>query len=111
MTRAAALITSGVWSEPEVRVPELCAFLDDHRPVTHAADAPPTPLLLASGDSDPTFPLAAHHAPTAAAYRGAYARAGCPDAFREAVFPGVGHYTSRAMRDEVLDFFLTDWPA
>ncbi|MEF2277636.1 alpha/beta fold hydrolase [Deinococcus sp. YIM 134068] len=111
VTRAAALITSGVWQEPEVRGPELRAFLDDHRPVTHAADAPPTPLLLASGDSDPTFPLSAHHVPTAAVYSEVYARAGHPDAFREIVLPGVGHYTSRAMRDEVLRFFLTDWPA
>jgi len=103
--RAAALITSGVWQEPEVRVPELRAFLDDHRPVTHAGQAPPTPLLLASGDNDPAFPLIAHHSPTAAAYLEAYARAGCPEAFREAVFAGVGHYTSRKMRDAVVGFF------
>ncbi|GAA5512127.1 hypothetical protein Dcar01_00841 [Deinococcus carri] len=106
VTRAAALITSGVWEEPEVRRPDLRAFLEAHRPVTHAEDAPPTPLLLASGDSDPAFPLAAHHVPTAAAYREAYARAGCPENFHEAVFPGVGHYTSRGMRDAVLRFFL-----
>lgn len=106
VTRAAALITSGVWQEPQVRVPELRAFLDAHRPVTHAGDTPPTPLLLASGDSDPAFALAAHHVPTAAAYRAAYARAGCPEAFHEAVFPGVGHYTSRKMRDAVVEFLL-----
>ncbi|GAA5532601.1 alpha/beta hydrolase family protein [Deinococcus aluminii] len=104
--RAAALITSGVWEEPEVRKPELRAFLEANRPVTHARDAPPTPLLLASGDSDPAFPLATNHVPTAAAYREAYARAGCPEKFREVVFPGVGHYTSRGMRDAVLRFFL-----
>lgn len=106
--RCAALITSGMWQEPEVRVPELRAFLEQHRPITHAGDAPPTPLLLASGDSDPTFPLEAHHVPTAAAYREAYARAGCPEAFRERVSSGVGHYTSRGMRDAVLNFFLSD---
>ncbi|EYB67633.1 hypothetical protein DEIPH_ctg033orf0044 [Deinococcus phoenicis] len=104
--RAAALITSGVWDEPEVRRAELRAFLAAQRPVTHAGDAPPTPLLLASGDSDPVFPLDAHHVPTAAAYQEAYARAGCPEGFQAAVFPGVGHYTSRAMRDAVLRFFL-----
>lgn len=103
--RAAALITSGVWEEPEVRRPELRAFLEANRPVRHAEDAPPTPLLLASGDSDPVFPLAAHHRPTAAAYRAAYARAGCPQHFQEMVFPGVGHYTSQGMRDAVLRFF------
>ncbi|GBF04878.1 hydrolase [Deinococcus aerius] len=104
--RAAVLISSGVWEEPEVRVPELRAFLETHRPTTHAGDAPPVPLLLASGDSDPVFPLAAHHVPTAAAYREAYARAGCPENFREIVFPGVGHYTSRGMRDTVVRFLL-----
>ncbi|WP_019585729.1 alpha/beta fold hydrolase [Deinococcus apachensis] len=104
--RAAVLISSGVWEEPEVRRPELRAFLETHRPVTHAGDAPPTPLLLASGDSDPVFPLAAHHGPTAVAYREAYAQEECPENFREAVFPGVGHYTSRGMRDAVLAFFL-----
>ncbi|SMB91459.1 alpha/beta hydrolase family protein [Deinococcus hopiensis] len=108
VVRAAALITSGVWQEPEVRVPELRAFLEQHRPITHAKDAPPTPLLLASGDSDPTFPLNAHHVLTAAAYRETYARAGCPEAFQEQIFPGVGHYTSRGMRDAVLKFFLPD---
>ncbi|WP_216317565.1 alpha/beta hydrolase family protein [Deinococcus aestuarii] len=104
--RAAALISSGVWHEPEVGRPELRAFLEAHRPLTHAGDAPPTPLLLASGDVDPAFPLSAHHVPTAAAYREAYMRAGCPDAFRETVFPGVGHYTSQKMRDETVRFLL-----
>jgi pimeloyl-ACP methyl ester carboxylesterase len=108
ITRAAALITSGVWQEPEVHRPELRAFLEAQRPLTHAGDAPPTRLLLASGDRDPVFPLAAHHAPTASAYRDAYARAGYPDHFQEAVFPGVEHYTSRAMRDGVLRFLLGD---
>lgn len=108
VTRAAALITSGVWAEPEVRVPELRAFLEAERPLRHAGDAPPTPLLLASGGRDPVFPLTAHHTPTAAAYRDAYARAGCPEHFQEAVFPGAEHYTSRAMRDAVLRFFTQD---
>lgn len=108
VARAAVLISSGVWEEPEVRQPELRAFLENHRPVTHAGDAPPTPLLLASGDGDPVFPLAGHHIPTAAAYREAYARAGCPENFHEAVFPGVGHYTSRGMRDAVVRFFSPD---
>lgn len=106
--RAAVLISSGVWEEPGVRVPELRAFLEAHRPITHAGDAPPISLLLASGDSDPVFPLADHHVPTAAAYRGAYARSGCLENFREIVFPGVGHYTSRGMRDAVVRFFLAD---
>ncbi|WP_034384257.1 S9 family peptidase [Deinococcus sp. YIM 77859] len=104
--RAAALITSGVWEEPEVQRPALRAFLEANRPLMHAGNAPPTPLLLASGDSDPVFPLPGHHLPTAAAYRAAYARAGCPESFHELVFPGVGHYTSRGMRDAVLRFFL-----
>lgn len=106
VTRAAALITSGVWQEPEVRAPELRAWLDAHRPVTHADDLPPCALLLASGDGDPVFPLADHHAPTAAAYREAYERAGCPERFQEQVFAGVAHYTSAAMRDAVVEFLL-----
>lgn len=108
VTRAAALITSGVWDEPEVRRPELRAFLDQNRPVTYAEGFPPRPLLLASGDNDPVFPLADHHAPTAAAYRAAYAQAGVPGHFHEAVFPGVEHYTSRGMRDAALRFFLEE---
>ncbi|GAA0497507.1 hydrolase [Deinococcus depolymerans] len=102
VARTAALITSGVWQEPEVRAPHLQAFLDAHRPVTHVAELPVTPLLLASGEADPTFPLAAHHAPTAAAYRAAFA--GRPDLFQEQTFAGVGHYTSRFMRDATLAF-------
>lgn len=108
VARVAALITSGVWAEPEVRRPELQAFLEAHRPLTHADQAPPTPLLLASGEADPTFPLAAHHAPTAAAYRAAYAQAGAAHLLHEATFAGVGHYTSVRMRDRVLGFFLAD---
>ncbi|MFB9994888.1 alpha/beta fold hydrolase [Deinococcus oregonensis] len=108
ISRVAALITSGVWAEPEVRRPELQAFLDLHRPLTHANQAPPLPFLLASGEADPTFPLAAHHAPTAAAYRAAYAQAGAAHLLHEATFPGVGHYTSIRMRDQVLAFFLAD---
>ena len=102
--RAAALITSGVWEEPEVRRPELRAFLHEHRPVTHADDFPPTPLLLASGDSDPTFPLDAHHVPTAQALGAAYARAGQADLFQQQLFAGVGHYTSGRMRDAAVTF-------
>ncbi|QLG11316.1 alpha/beta fold hydrolase [Deinococcus sp. D7000] len=102
--RAAALITSGVWHEPEVGRPELVRFLDEHRPNTHADDFPPTPLLLASGDSDPTFELDAHHVPTAQTLRAAYARAGQSDHFHERVFAGVGHSTSQGMRDAVVDF-------
>jgi pimeloyl-ACP methyl ester carboxylesterase len=102
--RAAALITSGVWNEPEVRRPELQAFLNEHRPVTHTDDFPPTPLLLASGDSDPTFALDAHHTPTAQALRAAYGRAGQADLFQEQIFAGVGHYTSVRMRDAAVAF-------
>ncbi len=109
--RAAALITSGVWDEPEVKRPELQAFLKEHRPVTHADDFPPTPLLLASGDSDPTFPLDAHHAPTAQALGAAYGRAGQADLFQEQIFAGVGHYTSVRMRDAAVAFLTrTDVP-
>jgi pimeloyl-ACP methyl ester carboxylesterase len=108
VSRVAALITSGVWAEPDVGRPESQAFLDAHRPLTHAAGAAPVPLLLASGEADPTFPLAAHHVPTAAAYRAAYAQAGAAHHFQEATFPGVAHYTSVAMRDHVLRFFLAD---
>ncbi|KQR40935.1 S9 family peptidase [Deinococcus sp. Leaf326] len=108
LCRAAALITSGVWHEPEVGRPELRAFLEEHRPNTHAADLPPTPLLLASGDSDPVFALATHHAPTAAALGAAYAAAGCPQAFTAATFEGVGHYTSRHMRDAALAFLRAE---
>lgn len=106
--RAAALITSGLWDEPEVRSAALRAFLDAHRPVTHAADFPPTPLLLASGREDPVFPLASAHTPTAGALRQAYAAAGVRHHFEEAVFSGVGHYTSRAMRDAALRFLLAE---
>ncbi|GGS32064.1 hydrolase [Deinococcus knuensis] len=104
VARTAALITSGVWNEPQVRVPALRAFLDTYRPVTHVAELPVTPLLLASGEADPTFPLAAHHAPTAAAYRAAFAQAGADAGLVERTFAGVGHYTSVQMRDAVLDF-------
>ncbi|WP_188901623.1 alpha/beta hydrolase family protein [Deinococcus aerophilus] len=106
--RAAALITSGVWEEPEVHRSELRTFLEDNRPITHADDFPHIPLLLASGDSDPVFGPSAHHVPTATALHGAYARAGRSNHFHEAVLPGVGHYTSRAMRDRVLEFLLSD---
>lgn len=106
VARTAALITSGVWQEPAVRAPHLRAFLDAYRPVTHAGTAPLTPLLLASGEADPTFPLAAHHAPTAAAYREAFgpARAGLV----ERTFAGVGHYTSVQMQRAVLAFLNGD---
>ncbi|MHA0040862.1 serine aminopeptidase domain-containing protein [Deinococcus sp. PEB2-63] len=108
VARAAALITSGVWHEPEMRRPDLQAFLDRHRPLAHAADAVPTPLFLGSGGADPVFPLETHHAPTLAAYRAAYASAGRPDVLRATVYPGVGHYTSRRMRDDTLAFLLAD---
>ncbi len=101
---AAALITSGVWQEPDVNAPGTRAFLEAHRPNTHAEGYPPTPLLLLSGDSDPLFPLAQHHAPTAAALAQAYLAAGRPEHFREQVYPGVGHYTSQKMRDAVVDW-------
>lgn len=104
--RVAALISSGVWDEPQVRTPTLRAFLDAYRPVAQARAAFPTPLLLASGDSDPVFPLAAHHDPTARAYRTAYARQ--PERFQERVFPGVGHYTSVGLRDAAIAFLLAD---
>ncbi|MDO4246843.1 MAG: alpha/beta hydrolase [Deinococcus sp.] len=104
VAKAATLITSGVWDEPQVGRPELRAFLDAHRPLTHAAKAAPTPLLLASGDSDPVFPLAQHHQPTAAAYRAAYA--GQPEHFHEYVVPGVGHFTSVGLRDAAVAFLL-----
>lgn len=108
VVRAAALTTSGVWHEPEVRRPDLQAFLDRHRPLVHAADAVPKPLFLGSGGADPVFPLEEHHVPTVAAYRAAYASAGCPEALREAVYPDVGHYTSVRMRDDTLAFLLAD---
>ncbi|MDV6375545.1 alpha/beta hydrolase family protein [Deinococcus arenicola] len=104
VNRAAALITSGVWNEPEVKQAEARAFLEVNRPNTHADSFPPTPLLLASGDSDPTFPLETHHSPTATALRAAYGQAGYADHFHERTFAGVGHYTSQGMRDAVLDF-------
>ncbi|MFT2718756.1 alpha/beta hydrolase family protein [Deinococcus sp. A31D244] len=104
VARTAALITSGVWQEPEVRGPHLRAFLDTYRPVTHVAELPVTPLLLASGEADPTFPLAAHHAPTAAAYRAAFAQAGADAGLVERTFAGVGHYTSVQMQSAVLAF-------
>ncbi|GGK89680.1 serine aminopeptidase domain-containing protein [Deinococcus radiotolerans] len=110
VARAAALITSGVWREPEVRRPDLDAFLDAHRPLEHAADASPVPLFLGSGGADPVFPVAEHHAPTAAAYRAARAGAGQPMAFREAIYPGVGHYTSVRMRDDTLAFLRSGLP-
>lgn len=106
--RAAALITSGVWHEPQVRTPELHAFLDQYRPLTKAGACPPTPLLLASGEVDPAFPLDRHHVPTADAMRRAYAAAGAPAHFQEAVFPGVGHYTSQRMRDLTVRFLLAE---
>jgi uncharacterized protein len=102
VARTAALITSGVWREPAVRAPHLRTFLDAYRPVVHAGAAPLTPLLLASGEADPTFPLAAHHAPTAAAYREAFGPGGA--GLVERTFAGVGHYTSVQMRDATLAF-------
>ena len=99
---AAALITSGVWQEPEVNAPGTRAFLEAHRPNSHAEGFVPTPLLLLSGDSDPTFPLMAHHMPTAAALHKAYEAAGQPEKFQEKVYPGVGHYTSQKMRGDVV---------
>ncbi|WP_420594867.1 alpha/beta hydrolase family protein [Deinococcus sp.] len=101
---AAALITSGVWQEPEVNAPGTRAFLEAHRPSTHAEDFAPTPLLLLSGDSDPTFPLEQHHVPTAAALRHAYEAAGQPEKFSASIYPGVGHYTSQKMRDDVVEW-------
>ncbi|OLV15885.1 alpha/beta hydrolase family protein [Deinococcus marmoris] len=102
--KVAALITSGVWNEPEVGEPEIRAFLEANRPNTHADDFAPTPLLLASGDHDPTFPPGANHEPTAGALRAAYRQAGQPDLFQELIFAGVGHYTSQGMRDAVAAF-------
>ena len=99
---AAALITSGVWQEPSVNAPGARAFLEAQRPNTHAEGFAPTPLLLLSGDSDPTFPLEQHHLPTASILSQAYDMAGCPENFREQVYPGVGHYTSQKMRDDVV---------
>lgn len=99
---AAALITSGVWQEPEVNAPGTRAFLEANRPVARAAAFAPTPLLLLSGDRDPVFPLEQHHAPTAAALGRAYQAAGGPELFTEKVYPGVGHYTSQHMRDDVV---------
>ncbi|GGK14683.1 hypothetical protein GCM10008955_05140 [Deinococcus malanensis] len=106
--KAAALITSGVWHEPEVGVPELRAFLEQYRPVANAVACAPAPLLLASGEVDPAFPLDLHHTPTAAALRQAYAGAGAPERFQEATFPGVGHYTSQRMRDLTVRFLLAE---
>lgn len=76
--------------------------------MTHAAEFPPLPLLLASGDSDEVFPLARHHEVTAEALREAYAQAGAEGLFREQLFPTVGHYTSRMMRDSTLRFLLAE---
>ncbi|MCD0159526.1 hydrolase, partial [Deinococcus sp. 6GRE01] len=81
-------------------------FLNAYRPVAHAGTAPLTPLLLASGEADPTFPLAAHHAPTAAAYREAFGPAGA--GLVERTFAGVGHYTSVQMQRAVLAFLNGD---
>ncbi|MFC4425720.1 serine aminopeptidase domain-containing protein [Deinococcus navajonensis] len=106
--RAAALITSGVWEEPEVRLAELRAFLDEHRPISHAANVPPVRLLLASGDEDPVFPLVSAHLPTVQALQQAYAAAGLPGHFKQLVLSGVGHYTSRAMRDAAVSFLLAE---
>ncbi|UBV43634.1 alpha/beta fold hydrolase [Deinococcus taeanensis] len=110
VTRTAALITSGVWNEPEVRRAELQTFLNAHRPVEHAAAGTRAPLFLASAEADPVFPLELHHAPTAGAYRAAYAAAGTPGAFQEATYAGVGHYTSRRMRDDTVRFLLSALP-
>ena len=106
--RAAALITTGLWQEPEVRAAHLREFLQQHRPITHAHQWPPVPLLLASGENDPVFPLAQHHAPTAQALREAYAHAGAESYFQEEIFPGVAHYTSTRMRDAALHFLLAE---
>ena len=105
--RVAAVITSGVWYEPQVKEPHLIGFLDAHRPITHAHEFPPVPLLLISGGSDPVFPQAAHHQPTAQALREAYVAAHVPHLFMEAVLPGVEHYTSRGIRQRVLNFLCS----
>ncbi|AWN21866.1 hydrolase [Deinococcus irradiatisoli] len=103
---AAALITSGVWQEPEVNAPGTRAFLEAQRPLTHTEGYAPTPLLLLSGEIDPVFPLSAHHVPTAAALKRAYEAAGCTEHFSEKVYPGVEHYTSQKMRDDVVTWTL-----
>lgn len=103
---AAALITSGVWQEPDVNAPGTRAFLEAQRPNTHAEGYPPTPLLLLRGGSDPVFPLEQHHVPTAAALERAYQAAGSPEHFTEKVYPGVGHYTSQKMRDDVVGWIV-----
>ena len=102
----AALITSGVWQEPDVNAPGTRAFLEGQRPITHAGGFPPMPLFLASGDRDPTFPLETHHEPTAAAFWQAYEAAGCLEKFSETVYPEVSHYTSKRMRDDTVTWLL-----
>lgn len=109
--KVAAVITTGVWHEPQVRLPHLIRFLEEHRPLTHAPQFPPTPLLLISGGSDPAFPLHTHHEPTATALREAYAAARVSGRFREAVVPGAAHYTSRGIREQVLSFLLGHEPS
>lgn len=98
--------SEGVWDEPEVTVPLARRFVEAHRPVLHAEQAPPTRLLLLHGEADAVFPPPLHEA-TVAAYRRAYEQAGQADRFTARLYPGTGHYTSPGMRDDAMAFLST----
>nr|WP_281376984.1 alpha/beta fold hydrolase [Deinobacterium chartae] len=102
--RAAVVISSGgLWQEPEVTLPFARAFIEEHRPVDHAAAAPPTALALLHGEADPVFPMTDLEA-TAEAYRGAYHQAGLPQHLLVRSYPDVAHYTATGMRDDAVAF-------
>ena len=109
VSRVACLISAGVWDDPQATTPEARAYLEGFRPIDHARLAPPTALFLQNGSDDPLFsPEAVER--TAAAYRSAYAAAGCPQNFRQRIYQGVAHYTSVGMRDDAVSFLLEDLP-
>jgi len=98
--------SEGVWKEPEVTVPLARRFMEAHRPVLHAGQAPSTRLLLLHGEADAVFPPSVHDS-TAAAYSQAYEQASQADRFTARLYPSTGHYTSPEMRGDAVAWLAT----
>lgn len=105
--RAVAVVSGdGFWSEREVTEPEALAFIRRYRPADRPGDLPPTLLATFHGEADDAFPLGSHRS-LVELYRSAYERAGCSARFANVTYPGVGHWTSDEMRDDVVRFLGT----